>query len=188
MAHSLFKRYGQSLGIVQPDAHTDLLESRLGVKYCFGTWSFHANALLGGAGKLVQVGIRNSGKTKAHWESTLGVKQFWADEILAQPSDQTIQEITGHLHRAGVKEIYFSNDIDGTDGLEMSATGTPESKGPSSQFFMELIEALKGEFTWVGADLVELAPDLGPTPKDAERTCLLSARYAFQSIEALLEP
>src|SRR5262245_25915093 len=26
-------------GIVQPDAHTDLLSERLGVKYCFATWS-----------------------------------------------------------------------------------------------------------------------------------------------------
>src|SRR5262245_33445047 len=29
--------------IVQIDAHTDLLEERLGIKYCFATWSFHAN-------------------------------------------------------------------------------------------------------------------------------------------------
>src|SRR5262249_17320885 len=35
-------------GIVQPDAHTDLLEERLGVRYCFATWSYHANELLGG--------------------------------------------------------------------------------------------------------------------------------------------
>ena len=34
-------------GIVQMDAHTDLLPERLGVKYCFGTWSWHANELLG---------------------------------------------------------------------------------------------------------------------------------------------
>src|SRR5262249_21613510 len=45
-------------GIVQPDAHTDLLAERLGVKYCFATWSYHANELLGRGGRMVQVGIR----------------------------------------------------------------------------------------------------------------------------------
>ena len=35
----------QPWGIVQPDAHTDLLETRLGIKHCFATWSWHANEL-----------------------------------------------------------------------------------------------------------------------------------------------
>jgi agmatinase len=55
--------------IVQPDAHTDLLEHRLGIKYCFATWSFHANDLLGRDGRLVQVGTRASGRDRAIWES-----------------------------------------------------------------------------------------------------------------------
>src|SRR5204862_6037550 len=50
--------------IVQPDAHTDLLEHRLGVKYCFATWSFHANELFGRGGRLVQVGARASGRDR----------------------------------------------------------------------------------------------------------------------------
>ena len=39
-------------GIVQPDAHTDLLEERLGITYCFATWSWHANELFGRDGRL----------------------------------------------------------------------------------------------------------------------------------------
>ena len=49
------------LGLVQVDAHTDLLAERLGIRYCFGTWAHHAAALLGGRGRLVQVGIRDFG-------------------------------------------------------------------------------------------------------------------------------
>ena len=67
-------------GIVQPDAHTDLLSERLGVRYCFATWSFHANELLGRGGRLVQVGIRASRHDRAHWETTTGVRQFWAKD------------------------------------------------------------------------------------------------------------
>jgi arginase family enzyme len=42
----------ETFGIVQPDAHTDLLETRLGVKYCFATWSWHANELIGRQGRM----------------------------------------------------------------------------------------------------------------------------------------
>src|SRR5204863_7277401 len=33
--------------IVHPDAHTDLMPERLGVRICFATWAYHANELLG---------------------------------------------------------------------------------------------------------------------------------------------
>src|SRR5688572_15064658 len=69
---------GRRFCIVQPDAHTDLLPERLGVPMCFATWTFHANELLGRNGRVIQVGIRASGRSKEHWESTLDVRQFWA--------------------------------------------------------------------------------------------------------------
>src|SRR6185503_15565258 len=65
---ALARARSQPFGIVQPDAHTDLLEERLGVRYCFATWSFHANRLIGGQGRLVQVGTRASRHDRGHWE------------------------------------------------------------------------------------------------------------------------
>ena len=65
-----------SFAVVQPDAHTDLLSERLGIKYCFATWSYHANELMGRGGRMVQVGIRATRYDRGHWESTLGVRQF----------------------------------------------------------------------------------------------------------------
>jgi arginase family enzyme len=47
---------GRRFCILQFDAHTDLLEARLGVRMCFATWSFHANNLIGRNQRLVQVG------------------------------------------------------------------------------------------------------------------------------------
>ncbi len=72
---SLVRRRAPALGIVQPDAHTDLLPERLGVRYCFATWAYHANDLIGRNGRLVQVGVRASGRDQQHWETTLGVRQ-----------------------------------------------------------------------------------------------------------------
>ena len=176
-------QYPGTLGIVQPDAHTDLLSSRLGVKYCFGTWSYHANQLLGGNGKLVQLGIRQSGRDQAHWEATTGVKQFWAHEIRSQPEDQVIEKIVEHLKSKGVKYIYFSNDIDGTDETEASATGTPAPEGLTSRFVIKTIEALGRNFNLVASDIVEVAPDLAQNPKDSETTCQTAARYLKTAIQ-----
>lgn len=175
-----------NLGIVQPDAHTDLLASRLGVKYCFGTWSFHANERLGGGGRLVQLGIRQSGKDRAHWESSTGVRQFWASEIRGRPPGEVIDELVAHLKSAGVRQLYFSNDIDGTDESEASATGTPAGDGLSSAFLLQAVEALGKNFEWVAADIMEVAPDLGPDREASERTSELAARYAIASLRCLL--
>ena len=47
VAAALSRVQKEPWGIVQIDAHTDLLEARLGIRYCFATWSFHANDLVG---------------------------------------------------------------------------------------------------------------------------------------------
>lgn len=79
-------RVRPGLGVVQVDAHTDLLPERLGIRDCFGTWSYHANELVGRGGRLVQVGIRASAREREHWESTLGVRQLWAAEVRRIPA------------------------------------------------------------------------------------------------------
>lgn len=182
----LAKRWPATLGIVQPDAHTDLLPERLGVRFCFGTWTFHANELLGRGGRVVQVGIRQTGKSREHWESTLGVRQFWPEEIARLGDHGTVEAIVAHLKSVGVQQVYFSNDVDGTDIEEVSATGTPASGGPSSALFVHLIERLGQEFELVAADVMELAPDLGPTPAARDQTVQIACKYAVESLRAMM--
>ncbi|MFM2152146.1 MAG: hypothetical protein RL199_581 [Pseudomonadota bacterium] len=184
VAASLASRH-EKLGIVQLDAHTDLLPDRLGIPVCFATWSFHANELLGRGGRLVQLGVRASGRTKEHWESTLGVRQFWADDCLSRGT-AVIDDVVTHLRSIGVERLYLSNDIDGTDASEAMATGTPEPAGLPSSFVFALIERLRTTFDIVAADIVEVAPPLGPTPADAARTVALAADYMKASVAALL--
>jgi agmatinase len=187
--HSLHKR---KLGIVQPDAHTDLLPTRLGIRYCFGTWSFHANELLKkdkpmpkSGNRFIQFGIRQSGKDKSHWESATGVKQFWSEDILKSSPEQTIQQAVQALKQAGVTKVYFSNDIDGTDGELVPATGTPAAQGPGPAFFLALIRKLGAEFEMVGADIMEVAPDLADS-EGRRKTLHLAAEYSWASLEAQL--
>ena len=176
-------RAGQHWGVVQPDAHTDLLEHRLGIKYCFATWSYHINEIFGRDGRLVQVGTRASGRDKAYWESTLGVRQFWAEECRARP-EAALDAIIAHLEERNVKGVYFSNDIDGTDDEWADATGTPEPGGLTPDFVVELIRRLGKSVGVIGGDVMEVAP---PLRDSAERTLDLAVRYLRETFGAIVQ-
>lgn len=173
LAHGREKK----LGILHFDAHTDMLETRLGVRYCFATWAFHANALIGGEQRLAQVGIRISSKTRAHWEA-MGVRQYWMEEVWQRPGEEIAQEIIARFRSVGVEGVYISNDIDGTDPAWAAATGTPEAGGLSPDTVMGLIRAVGTAFPVWGTDVVEVAPPLGPRdPIEPGRTLATAADY-----------
>ncbi|HSO34143.1 MAG TPA: arginase family protein [Labilithrix sp.] len=172
-------------GIVQPDAHTDLLETRLGIKYCFATWSWHANELLGRDGRLVQVGTRATRRDRQHWESTLGVRQFWAAECLRDPA-AALDGILAHLKERRITSVYFSNDIDGTDSAWADATGTPETGGLAPEFLLTLIRRIGEEVGMLGGDIMEVAPPLRDKPDSTERTVGLAVRYLRATLSAVL--
>lgn len=182
---ALARREKQPWGIVQLDAHTDLLEERLGVRICFGTWSWHANQLVGRGGRLVQVGIRASRRDRAHWEGSLGVRQFWADECLRDPG-AALDAIVAHVVCTGVSGVYLSNDIDATDARFADATGTPEPRGLEPDFVAELVRRLAAKVPLLGGDLMEVAPLAARTPGGAERTLAVAARYVRETVAALL--
>lgn len=172
-------------GIVQPDAHTDLLEERLGVTYCFATWSYHANERLGRGGRMVQVGIRASRHPREYWEGRYGVRQFWAEEVLRDP-DAALENILAQVKQSGAERVYFSNDIDGTDARYADATGTPEPNGLTPDFVSALIRRLGREVGLCAGDIVEVAPPIQRSPDGAARTVALAARYFSETIEAML--
>ncbi|MCC7440700.1 MAG: arginase family protein [Bdellovibrionales bacterium] len=175
------------LGIVHFDAHTDLLPDRLGVRYCFATWAYHANELLGRGGRLVQIGIRASAKPREHWESTLGVRQLWAADCLKLTPSQLAEAVAEHLRARGVKRVYLTNDLDGTDSRWAAACGTPEPGGLTPDHVLAVIERLGAgdEFQILGADVVELAPGLSLDRDLAALSCETAARYGRASLTLL---
>ncbi|MCS6799420.1 MAG: arginase family protein [Myxococcota bacterium] len=172
-------------GIVQPDAHTDLLEERLGVRICFATWSRHAASLLRRPDRLVQVGVRASRHDRAYWEAHTGVRQFWADQCLSDPN-AALDAIVSHLRETGARGVYFSNDIDGTDPAFAASTGTPEPGGLTPPFVETLVRRLGHEIGLVAADLVEVAPPLGPTPEQTARTLRTATGYLRATLDAIV--
>lgn len=167
-------------GVVQPDAHTDLLEHRLGIRICFATWSWHINEIFGRDGRLVQVGTRASRHDRAHWETGLGVRQFWAEECLRDPSG-VLDRLVRHLQERDVSGVYFSNDIDGTDERWADATGTPEAGGLTPDFVVELIRRLGDTVGLIGGDVMEVAPPL----RENDQTVRLAVRYLRETLSAI---
>jgi len=175
------QRFGNDFGVLHFDAHTDLMEKRLGVEVCFATWAFRALQFLKPY-HLVQLGIRSSSKTKEQWADLHPVVQFWAREIRDQ-EDQIIEQVCLHFAKLKVKNIYISNDIDGTDCKDAPATGTPEPSGLTPEFVKKMIREIKKNFFVFGGDLVEVAPPLsGERDFKTEMTCVLAAQYFHELI------
>jgi agmatinase len=170
------KKFGDDFGVLHFDAHSDLMESRLGVKYCFATWASHATKLMK-PHHLAQVGIRTSSKTKQFWMEKFPLLQVWANEVPGKEVE-VITQILQYLVKSGTKNIYITNDIDGTDPVNAPATGTPEPNGLSPQFVLGLIAAVKQKFNIIGGDIVEVAPPLsGVRDYSNEKTCVQAADY-----------
>lgn len=182
---ALARHKADDLGIVQFDAHTDLLEERLGVRYCFATWSRHASRLLSSPRRMIQLGVRASRHDRAHWEKDAGITQLWADECNARP-DEAVARVVRELEAAGVKRVYLSNDIDGTDASVADATGTPEDAGLHADFVEKVIRTLGERFDMCAGDIMEVAPPLARTPGGTERTLATSVRYVMATLESML--
>lgn len=175
------------LGVLHFDAHTDLLPERLGVRHCFATWAWHANEQLHRDGRMLQVGIRASGRDQAHWEQTLGVRQIWAEEATRYSAAQLADLALAHFEKLGCTAWYLSNDIDGTDPAFAAATGTPEPGGLHPDQVAEVIARVGARLPLVGADLVEVAPPLAhERAGEPEQTLDVGLRYLAVTAEAIL--
>jgi agmatinase len=146
------------VGVLHFDAHTDLLASRLGVDFCFGSWAYHAVKMMKNPAGMVQVGIRSSGKSKDYWEQTFGIKQVWGEEFSTKNIEVISDEILNHYLEQKIEKLYLSFDIDAISSEYVTATGTPESGGPSPYQCLEIIKKVSSHIPIVAADLVEVAP------------------------------
>ena len=168
------RRANKRIGCLHFDAHTDLMPSRLGVKYCFATWAYHANELLERDGRMVQVGIRASGRERDHWESEMGVRQFWSGrsggECERLGPEALAVEVISILEARDVDCVYVSVDIDALADRFAGATGTPEPDGLSPEFVCKAIEIVGRRFPIVAGDLVEVAPPLRPHTGEPKMT------------------
>lgn len=182
------KQQGKNVAVIHFDAHTDMMESRLGIPVCFGSWTYHILPYLNKPEQLIQIGIRASGRPRQHWESQYGIRQFWAHEIHDNGADAVIEEVIVQLKSRQVDEIYITFDIDALDVSAAAATGTPETEGIALVDALIMIKTLKHAFPITGADLMEVAPfisypDKGEQNQEPDNTLTSAAAVIAEMIE-----
>ena len=182
------KAQGKKVALIHFDAHTDLLEERLGIDICFGTWTSHVIPYLESPAHLVQIGIRSTAKDRSHWEKKFGHRQIWAKEIFERGAGAIGDEIVAHLKKLNVEEIYISFDIDCLDQEYAGATGTPEAGGLSPHEPMVIMQTLFENFKITGSDIVEIAPQVKAAnikQIEPETTLLVASSLATFLIQAM---
>ncbi len=136
------------LALVQLDAHADLRHAWLGAHHSHACAMRRCLEVLP-SGKLLQIAIRSG--TREEFAELRRQQRLVAIEALAE----ALQPLRG-------TPLYLTVDLDWFDPAVMPGTGTPEPGGFLWSHFAALVEELR-HHNLVGADVVELSPQLDPT-------------------------
>lgn len=140
------EKYGETLSVLQLDAHSDLRKEYMGSPYN------HACALHQAAqnGHLVQVGIRSMDSSEIPYLKKDNC--FFAEDMFQQTDWQeaSIQKLK--------EKVYLTIDLDVFDPGIMPSTGTPEPGGLDWNTCIQYLRKVFKEKEVVGFDIVEFAP------------------------------
>ena len=136
------------LALVQLDAHADLRHEWLGAHHSHACAMRRCLEVLP-SGKLLQVAIRS------------GTREEFV-ELRQQQRLVAIEAMAEALQPLRDTPLYLTVDLDWFDPAVMPGTGTPEPGGFLWSHFAALVEELR-HHNLVGADVVELSPQLDPT-------------------------
>ena len=151
---SILKKY-DNVAVIQFDAHTDLREQYLGEKLTHSGVMYRIAELIG-YDNIAQIGLRSGEK-----EEFDIVKKY-----------NTLKTKKEELDKFKGKNIFLTIDLDVLDPSLMSGVGTPEAGGMTYKELMDWIVYLK-DFNIVGADIMELAPDIDITKTSTATACKL---------------
>lgn len=151
---SVLKKH-PNLAVIQFDAHTDLREQYLGEELTHSGVMYKIAKLIGFE-NIAQIGLRS------------GEKQ----EFELVNKYNTLKSNTYELDKFKNKPIFLTIDLDVLDPSLMSGVGTPEAGGLSYKELMDWLLYLK-DFNIVGADIMELAPDIDITKTSTATCCKL---------------
>ncbi len=151
---SVLKKY-DNVAVVQFDAHTDLREQYLGEELTHSGVMYRIAQLVGYE-NIAQIGLRSGEK-----EEFDIVKKY--NTLKTKPQD---------LDKFKNKNIFLTIDLDVLDPSLMSGVGTPEAGGLTYKELMDWLLYLK-DFNIVGADIMELAPDIDTTKTSTATCCKL---------------
>ena len=141
----------EDLVVIHLDAHADLRDGYQGFHYSHASIIYRTLELFGPKHQLVQYGIR-SGTAQEY-------KRMRKQKTLCPSREEFFKKIE-ELNPQ--RPIYLTFDLDYFDPSILPGTGTPEPGGEDFHSFQALIKILNRK-NFVGADVVELAPNLDPS-------------------------
>ncbi len=150
------------VGILQIDAHADILDELCGDKVNHATIMRrgHEEGLID-ASRVVQIGLRGSrfGDDDIRYGQEAGYRCITIDENEEMGRAAAIAEI---LRVLGDGPVYVTLDIDGLDPSYCPGTPVPEIGGLIPRDVQVMLRAL-GDCDVIGADICEVAPAYDPT-------------------------
>ncbi len=152
-----FRKKYKELTLIHLDAHTDLREEYLGLKYS------HASV------------IRLISELKNINLIQIGIRSGTREEFQYMKKNNTLHSINQlDLINQKIKDqnVYLTVDLDVFDPSVLPGTGTPEAGGISFIQFMEFLMGLKN-FNLIGLDVVELNPEYDPSQNSSIFTAKL---------------
>lgn len=140
------ERYPE-LHIIHFDAHADLREDYLGVKYSHACVLRRCWEILGD-NRIYQFGIRSGDREEFLWaeEGHVEMRKFHFDNL-----EETVLKLQG-------KPVYFTIDLDVLDPSVFPGTGTPEAGGVSFKELLQAVLTVVSGCRIVGCDVNELSP------------------------------
>ncbi len=149
------KGFYENLAVVQFDAHTDLREEYLGETLTHSGVMKQISKIVGFE-NIAQIGIRSGEK-----------EEF---ELMKKHNTQLFNP--AELEKFKGKNIFLTLDLDVLDPSIMKGVGTPEGGGLTYKELMQWLLAFR-DYNIIGADVVELAPDIDPTHVSTACACTI---------------
>jgi guanidinopropionase len=178
----LQKRFDQPVALIHFDAHTDTWGEFSGSKFHHGApFRLACDEGLIDPTKTLQIGIRGGQNIRDGliYSRDKGMHVITIEDF----EDMGWREVCVKIREVvGTSPVYLTFDIDGLDPAYAPGTGTPESGGITMREAQRMLRELRG-MNFVGADLVEIAPQIDPT----NMTALNGATLLFEMLCLLAE-
>ena len=139
------------LVLLHLDAHADLRDGYLGYHHSHASIIRRSLDHFRDGHLLIQYGIRSGTKAEYQWMRSNNTICTSRKDFLSRVADISND-----------RPIYLTLDLDYFDPCYLPGTGTPEAGGEDFHSFISLMKLLKDK-NFVGADVVELSPDIDPT-------------------------
>ncbi|MCX6013078.1 MAG: agmatinase [Chloroflexi bacterium] len=143
----------KNLSVLQLDAHADLRDSYLSIKYSHACVMRRVLEIC----PVVQVGLRSISYEDIQFIRQKELKPVLAETYLTK-TKSSIEKIVNNLS----DDVYITVDLDVFDPSEMAAVGTPEPGGLHWYEVLAILRAVSKVKRIVGFDVVELCPRDGP--------------------------